>query len=144
MFAKDRPQQKRGRPISAKQLNAPHTLLQQISRLRGGRGTLWAPFGPGIAQPGTDFRVGITGSDGIPAGSGTGSGPITLGYSSDVQDCWIQIQSPGQATLMISPSSANFEGYNLSIQPVQPSTITIYTRLWGIWVCTWEDCPQTS
>jgi hypothetical protein len=141
----NRPKQKRGRPVSSAAINAPHRLLDELSRLRGGRGTFWTPFGPQVAQPGTGFRVGITGSDGIPAGSGSsGSGPITLGYSSDVQDCWIQITQPGQATLMISDSSANFDGYNLSSSAVAPQAITIYMWLWNCWICIWEDCRSSG
>jgi hypothetical protein len=140
----NRPKAARGKPIRASQINAPDRLLTELSKMRGGRGTIWTPFGPQFAQPGTPFRVGITGSDGIPASSGAGgSGPITLGYSSDVQDCWIQVDQPGQATLMISDSSANFDGYNLSSSPVSGQAITIYLLLWNVWVCIWEDCQSS-
>lgn len=146
MFATgNRPQAKRGKPITAKQINAGDRLLTQVSRLRGGRGTFWAPFGPNQSQPGTAFRIGITGADGIPA-AGTpedeSSGTIQLGYSSDVADCWIQVQQPGQAILMISDSSANFDGYNLSTQSVAANATTIYMWLWNVWICIWEDCQN--
>ena len=145
MFATgNRPQARRGKPITARQINAGDKLLTQLSRLRGGRGTLWAPFGPGIAQPGTNFRIGMTGDDGIPAAAqadGESSGTIQLGYSDEISDCWIQVTQPGQAVVMISDASANFEGYNLSSNDVQPNTFTMYMMLWSVWVCVWEDCP---
>jgi hypothetical protein len=146
-----RPKLKRGRPITGREIvtsvNAPDRLLTQIARIRGGRGTLWAPFGPQFAQPGTGFRIGITGSDGIPAAmtpEGESSGTVQLGYSSDIQDCWVQVQQPGQAVLMVSDSSANFDGYNLSSSPVSAQAITIYMMLWSVWICIWEDCPSSS
>ena len=145
MFATaNRAKAQRGKRITAAQINAGDKLLTQLARIRGGRGTFWAPFGPNQAQPGTSFRVGITGGDGIPAaGPGMeGSGTIQLGYSSDISDCWVQLSQPGQATLMISDSSANFEGYNLSSQPVAGGATTIYMWLWNVWLCIWEDCQD--
>ena len=141
-FRSNRPKAQKGKPIRAAQINAPDRLLTQLSKLRGGRGTFWTPFGPQIDQPSSGiFRVGITGSDGIPAtNESEGSGSTTLGYSADVSDCYIAVSQPGTAILTVT--GQDFDGYNLSSQPVGPNAITIYMFLWNIWICIWEDCSS--
>jgi hypothetical protein len=138
-----RPKATRRKFITADQINAGGPLLDKLSRLRGGRGTFSTPFGPMVAQPGTGFRIGITSSSGIPAGSGySATGDITLGYAADVSDCYVSLTQPGTATVVIT--SQDFDGYNLSSSAVAGNALTIYMWLWNMWICIWEDCSQSG
>ena len=139
MFGKRFPDRQPGRKVTPAAIRAPDRFLEQLAHLRGGRGTLWTPFGPQITQPGLSLRMGITGSDGIPAASGGAqSGDTNLGYSADVGDCYITITQRGSAVLTAGQST--FDGYNLSTSAVAANTNTIYMFLWNAWICIWEDC----
>lgn len=131
----NRPKAQRGKPIKAAQINSGDRLLDQLAKLRGGRGVVWAPFGPQILQPGTQFRIGQTDSGGIPARNGN-----TLGYSDGVSEVYVTLNGPGNAT--IHTNDLAFEGFNLSSSAIAGNAYTIYALIWNIWICIWEDCSS--
>ena len=128
------------RPPSGAQLPARQreamAMLERLSRIRGGRGTMQTPAGPFIAQPGVPIRIGMTPSGGIPAASGSTFTAV------NVADCSIVLNSTYRATLQTWDTT--FPGFNLSQQPAAGDTLTLYELLWGIWVCTWEECPTSG
>ena len=126
-----------GSTISARALNAPHRMLEQVSRLQGGRGVMWTPGGPFIQQPGLLFRLGNTYSTGIPARTSS-----TLGTDNQVADVWIEVSAPDTADLRSSTSK--FRAFNMSSQPVQPLTYVICAYMWNLWIVIWEDCPASG
>jgi hypothetical protein len=140
MFGKKSPKQARGRPIAAKTMNAAAEAIDRLSRFRGNPGTIGSPGGPLLPQAQPVFRLGLTGADGIPARSTTGDG--LLGYSKDVRDVSLLIDSPGQVVPAFWESQ--FDGYNMSAQAIGSQQVTIFWCIGGIWICGWEDCPTAS
>jgi len=136
-------------PITGKTIPPPRTgaivgrrqkttlgLVQQLTRVSGGRGTVWTPGGPFIAPPGVILRGGVTGSGGIPAYS---AGTLT---GADVTEATISLTSITSATW--ATTATVFTGFNLSSNAVAANTNTLYALLWNIWICVWEDCPPPS
>src|SRR4029077_13731214 len=108
-------------------------LVEQLSRVSGGRGVVWEPGGPFIAPPGTLFKAGVTGSSGIPAYS---SGALT---GKDVAEAIIVLSSSDPYLAGFTATSKTFVGFNLSSQAVAANTNTLYALFWGLWICIWED-----
>ena len=92
LSSSNRPTAKRGKAITAAQINSGNKALEQFDKLRGGRGVVWAPWGPQILPPGTLFKIGQTDSGGIPRETGMPwAGQAT---SANFRSFW---QSPGSA-----------------------------------------------
>lgn len=124
------------RQFSARRMNAPLALLERIENFRA-IGTTWMPSGPVQRGQGTVLRIGMTSPAGIPASS------AQTYFAADVTDCYLLVDTTGyKATLSVDTTT--FPGFNLSSQPVAGNTLTLYELLWGLWVCTWEDCPSQS
>lgn len=139
------------RSIPAAKLNASHRLLERLANFRGGHQTVWSPAGPLLGREGTLIRLGMTGSQqsggqavGIPAKDSNGIYGADVTDASLIVSAWDSSTSPPTYTAQLQTWSTRFQGFNLSSQPVAANTLTIYELLWGLWVCTWEDCPASS
>jgi hypothetical protein len=137
MFARRIPRPGKRPSVPARASNAPLALLEQLQRMRGGQGTTWTPAGPLIWQPGISFRLGQTGSGGIPAASGS---QLT---GAEVSSCSLTVDPQNPLSAQIQTWSDQFIAWNLSSQPVAGQTLTLYQLLWGMWVCVWENCPAS-
>jgi hypothetical protein len=107
-------------------------ILEQMTRLQGGRGMVWTPGGPAIPQPGTDVRIALTGSGGIRARMGS-----TLG-SATVTEYTISQTSPTDATITATPTT--FVAFNYSGTPVGAGKFCVVRLTWGLWLVVSAEC----
>jgi hypothetical protein len=133
------PKQTRGRPISAKNINAAAPWIERLTRGRGAPGSIWLPGGPMQAMPGIILRPGMTDQSGIPARETAGR--KLLGYSATVSEVAWEYFGPGRVTYN-EYTSTMFDGYNLSQQPVAGTTLCLFAYILDVWICIWEDCPS--
>lgn len=119
-------------PVGRRQAEVLRT-VEQLSRLQGGRGATWTPGGLFLDQPGTDIRLGQTGSGGITVMSGStlGHGTVTEAY----------LKQTGLTTVTIGVSTNTYTAFNLSAsQSVAATKYVICRLMWDVWVVIWADC----
>jgi hypothetical protein len=128
------------RPGSPRVAAVLSALSERLTRVAGGPGTMQTPAGPLFSHRGVGIRLGYTPSGGIPARDTNGV------HGVDVTEAFLvgSAEDPYLATIQQGDSSETFAGFNLSSQDVGPQALTIYELLWGLWVCTWEDCPTSQ
>lgn len=128
-------------PFNVSSINFAIKEIERLSRSYAGIGTHALASGPLFSGLDVQIRMGITGSDGIPAKVGN-----VLGMSQDISDAAITQTAvyPNPPSFELMPLPSTFTGLNLSSQPVAGSTDTLFLLLWGAWVCIWEDCPASS
>jgi hypothetical protein len=107
-------------------------IVEQLSRIGGGRGITWTPFGPGITQPGTAVKIGRTPAGGIPGRVGGVLGQAV------VAEWQIAEYDPSTTTISALPSS--FTAVNYSATPVGANKYCVCSLLWGVWVVISAEC----
>lgn len=134
MFTGKRPPRPPASARIPRRQRAALDILEQLTRLQGGRGTMWTPAGPFIQQPGTQFRIGQTSGSGITARSGT-----TLGFG-DVAEVSLATTGPTAATL--SSNGVTFTAFNFSAGAIGDTAAkyVVCCLLWGLWVVISAEC----
>lgn len=134
MFTGKRPPRPPASARIPRRQRAALDILEQLTRLQGGRGTMWTPAGPFIQQPGTQFRIGQTTGSGITARSGA-----TLGFGT-VNEASLTTTAPTAAT--IGAGGGSFTAFNFAAAAIGNTApkYVVCTLLWGLWVVTSAEC----
>jgi hypothetical protein len=121
-----------GKQISVRDLNQARDAIGTLTKIRGGSGVGSGgfPFGPTLRPAAASYRFGITGSGGIPSFGAPGSD--MPGMSTNVADFQIQLDANANATA--SQGTTTFTAYNVQATPVPANTITLFIKVWGVWV----------
>ena len=101
-------------------------LLERMTRLQGGSGTVQWQGATSLAQPPVKVRFAQVDSGGITARSGT-----ALGFG-DVTEQTIATSAPTTTAIAATPNV--FTAFNLDTTAIAPTTYVTLEELWGLWV----------
>src|SRR5271154_3977062 len=74
-------------------------IVEQLSRVAGGRGVTWTPFGPAFVPSGTSIKMGISPAGGISKISGS------IVASGEVAEAQLDVTTPTSASFVSIPST---------------------------------------
>ena len=129
--------------VDPRTFNAAAKVLEQLSRIQGGRGVMQTPAGPLMGRDGALYRLGVCAGISarvVPQGQTSPDGTtIAAGLANDAS---IDLTSADAATIRVQQTS--FPAWNLSQQPITTGSLIICTWMFELWIVTWEDCPTPT